>query len=187
MQEPDRDRFWFALSTKRNRERIVAEMLRGKGYEEFVPTYRSRRKWSDRYKDVDLPLFPGYVFCRFDPSRRLPILTTPGVILVVGNGRVPVPVEEAEIDALRVVVGSRAQVEPWPYLLVGQRVAIEGGVLAGLEGILLEVRKTCRIVVSVNLLQRSVAVEVDRSMVRPLGTYLARSPRAGAGVAAPAQ
>ncbi len=182
MQEPVREEFWFALSARRNHEKNVAEILRGKGYEEFVPTYRSRRKWSDRYKELELPLFPGYVFCRFNPARRLPILTTPGVVLIVGNGRVPVPVEDAEIDALRTVVASNLRVEPWPYLRVGERVVIESGSLAGLEGILQEVRKSCRIVVSVELLQRSVAVEVDRSWVRPAGAEANRAVmHAGAG------
>ncbi len=168
----DGEKFWFALSTKTNREKHVAEILRGKGYEEFVPLYRSRRKWSDRLKEVELPLFPGYVFCRFEPARRLPVLTTPGVVLVVGNGKAPVPVEDSEIEALKMLVNSRLQVEPWPYLRVGERVAIEDGALAGLEGILLDVRKFCRIVVSVDLLQRSVAVEVDRSRVRPISQRL---------------
>lgn len=173
---------WFALQTRRNREKIVGEILRGKGYEEFVPTYRSRRKWSDRLKELELPLFPGYVFCRFNPSRRLPVLTTPGVLSVVGHGRVPVPVEDAEIEAIRSVVASHLRLEPWPYLCVGEWVAIESGSLAGLSGILLEVRKSCRLVVSVNLLQRSVAVEVDRDWVRPLGNGLKRAiTHAGAG------
>jgi transcription antitermination factor NusG len=181
MQETGTARFWFALSTRSSRERMIGEMLRGKGYEEFVPTYRSRRKWSDRYKDLELPLFPGYVFCRFDPSRRLPVLTTPGVITVVGNGRAPVPVDDSEIAALKAVVASNLRAEPWPYLRVGQRVVIETGSLAGLEGILQEVRKTCRLVVSVELLQRSVAVEVNRDWVRPLDERSAFAWAAGAG------
>ncbi len=168
MFEGTGDRLWFAVGTKRNREKHVSEILAGKGYEYFLPLYRSRRKWSDRYKEIELPLFPGYVFCRFDPSRRLPILTTPGVVLVVGNGRTPLPVAESEIEALRAVVRSDLSVQPWPYLEVGQRVIIEEGSLAGLEGILTEVRKTWRLVVSVEILQRSVAVEVDRSWVRPI-------------------
>lgn len=182
MLEPGGNRYWFALNTKRNREKRVGELLRGKGYEELVPTYRSLRKWSDRYKELELALFPGYVFCRFDPAYRSPILATPGVVAVVGNGRVPVPVENSEIEALRTLMGSAFVVEPWPYLRVGQRVVIEGGPLSGLEGILQEVRRSCRIVVSVDLLQRSVAVEVDRDRVRPLGTDGKRNAtHAGAG------
>jgi transcription antitermination factor NusG len=176
--------YWFALSTKRNREKAVAELLRGKGYEEFLPMYRSRRKWSDRYKELQLPLFPGYVFCRFDPARRLHVLTTPGVSHVVGTGRLPVPVDDAEIDALRAVVASDLRVEPWPYLRAGERVVIEDGSLAGLVGILQEVRKSWRVVVSVNLLQRSVAVEVDRQWVRPVGTRSGATIPAGGSHAA---
>lgn len=167
---------WYAVQTKSSREKYVAEILRGKGYEEFVPLYRSRRRWSDRFKEIELPLFPGYVFCKFNPGRRLPILTTPGVLLIIGHGRMPEPVEEEEIEALRAVVQSRLQAQPWPYLQVGQRVRIEGSSLSGMEGILLEQKNSCRIVVSVNLLQRSVAVEVDRNWVRPVGP----GPRAAA-------
>lgn len=159
---------WFAIQTKSSREKFVAEILRGKGYEEFVPLYRSRRKWSDRFKELDLPLFPGYVFCRFDPGRRLPVLTTPGVLMIVGHGRTPVPILDSEIEALRTVVRSKLQTQPWPYLKAGQRVRIEGSVLTGLEGILLEMKNACRLIVSVNLLHRSVAVEVDRNWVRPI-------------------
>ena len=126
MNGTDGGEFWFALQTRRNRETIIGEMLRGKGFEEFVPTYRSRRKWSDRMKVMERPLFPGYVFCRFNPSRRLPVLTTPGVLSVVGHGRTPAPVEDAEIEAIRSVVASDLRSEPWPYLRVGEWVMIEG-------------------------------------------------------------
>jgi transcription antitermination factor NusG len=181
MQKAGQNESWFALHTKLNRERHVAEMLRGKGYEEFVPSYRARRKWADRYKETDLPLFPGYVFCRFDPFRRLPILVTPGVVQVVGNGRVPAPIDDSEIEAIRAAASSSG-VEPWPYLKVGERVRIESGPLTGLEGILQEVEKSCRIVISVSLLQRSVAVEVDRDRVRPIAaTQHPAVMRAGTG------
>lgn len=170
---------WYALSARRNWEKHIAGILDAKGFECFLPLYRSRRRWSDRQKEIELPLIPGYVFCRFDPTRRLPILTTPGVVSVVGNGRVPIPVEEAEIETLRAVVRSNLQAQPWPYLRVGERVSIQDGSLSGLEGILLEIKKSCRLVVSVHLLQRSVAVEVDRAWVRALAS-------GGAGRALPA-
>lgn len=176
------EKYWFALSIKRNREKHVSEILRGKGYEEFLPLYYSRRRWSDRYKDLQVPLFPGYVFCRFEAERRLPVLMTPGVVLVVGNGRAPIPVEDAEIEALKLVVNSHLQVQPWPYLKVGERVRIESGALAGLEGILQDIRKSCRIVVSVDLLMRSVAVEVERNWVRPV-CLRTHGPAARAGAA----
>jgi transcription termination/antitermination protein NusG len=88
---------WYAIRVKSNREHVVSMGLRARGYEEFLPVYRSRRFWSDRRKDIDLPLFPGYVFCRFDVGRRQTVVTTPGVVSIVGVGRVPMPVSEEEV------------------------------------------------------------------------------------------
>ncbi len=157
---------WFALFVRVNYETRVAEALRGKGYEEFLPVYRSKRRWSDRVKEIESPLFPGYVFCRLDLNRRLPVLATPGVNLIVGNGRVPVPVQSQEIENLKLVVLSRLEAEPYPYLTIGQRIRIQEGSLQGMEGIVIGNKKPCRLVVSVTLLQRSVAVEVDERWVR---------------------
>ncbi|MFN3322411.1 MAG: transcription termination/antitermination protein NusG [Bryobacteraceae bacterium] len=159
---------WFALRVKARHEKNIAWVLRQKGYEEFLPLYHCERKWSDRMKQLELPLFPGYVFCRFDPRHRLPILTTPGVALIVGNGKTPEPVEDQEIEVLQAVVHSRLSAQPWPFLQVGQRVRIVRGALCGLEGLLVDFRKSLRLVVSVTLLQRSVAVEVDQEWVRPV-------------------
>jgi transcription antitermination factor NusG len=158
---------WFALQIRLRYETIVESFLRGTGYESFLPTYLSRRRWSDRIKQVELPLFPGYVFCRFHPQARLPILKIPGFISIVGIARNPTPIDGAEIAALRNLVNSNAYREPWPYLQTGQRVRIERGALCGLEGILLEFRGRHRIVLSLTLLQRSVAVEVDSAWVNP--------------------
>jgi transcription antitermination factor NusG len=159
---------WFALFVRVNHEKLVSAALRSKGVEEFLPLYRMKRRWSDRTKQVQAPLFPGYVFCRIDLNRRLPILTTPGVHSIVGNGKVPVPVELTEIQNLRVIVDSHLQADPWPYLRIGQKVRIEEGALDGLEGILVATNKPSRVVVSVSLLQRSVAVEVDETWIRPV-------------------
>lgn len=115
-----------------------------------------------------MPLFPGYIFCRLDPQHRLPVLVTPGVVQFVGIGRFPVPIDDAEIGAIQSVVRSGLQADPRPFLDVGQRVRVEDGPLTGLEGILVEVRKRSRIVLSVTLLRRSVAVEVEHEWVRPL-------------------
>jgi transcription antitermination factor NusG len=151
---------WFALRVRPRREKVVADALRAKGYEEFLPLHEERRRWSDRVAIVEMPLFPGYVFCRFDVQHRLPILTTPGVLLVVGVGRTPQPIDDEEIVSLRILVASRLHLDPWPYLHAGQRVQIVGGPLAGAEGVVLSVRTEHRLVVSVTLLQRSVAVEI---------------------------
>ena len=160
---------WFALRVKPRHERLVATALHGKGYEEFLPLYRCRRKWSDRVKVLDLPLFPGYVFCRFDPNDRLPILTTPGVLLIVSSGKTPLPVDENEISAVRTIVESQLQVEPWPYLAAGHLVCVISGPLRGIEGFFLNCKRPGRLVVSVTILQRSVAVEMDSECVVPLG------------------
>jgi transcription antitermination factor NusG len=159
---------WFALSVRPRHEKTVAMYLEGKGYDQYLPLYRSRRAWSDRVKALDLPLFGGYVFSRFDPLHRLPIITIPGVLSVVSFGQGPQPVDATELDAIRRIAESGVPAEPWPFLRVGQRVRVERGSLAGLEGILLRMRSQCRVVVSVSLLQRSVAAEIGRDCISPI-------------------
>ena len=168
---------WYALRLRPKSENLASATLRGKGYEEFLPMYRSRRRWSDRVKELDLPLFPGYLFCRFDvQDRLLPILTTPGVISIVGAGKTPVAVSDEEIAAVQAIVRSGLPAQPWPCLTVGSRVFIERGPLAGFEGIALSVDKAFRLVVSIPLLQRAIAVEIERDWIRPI--LNASSPRA---------
>ena len=161
---------WFALRIWSQKEKLVAAALESKGYEHFLPLYRSRRRWSDRVKEFELPLFPGYLFCRFDLNNRLPILVTPGVMLIVGIGKIPVPVDERELAAIQSIVGSGLKTEPWPYLHVGQKVRIERGSLEGVEGILVALKKPQRLVVSVTILQRSVAVEIDEDWACPVSS-----------------
>lgn len=164
-----RDQFpWYALRVQSRFGSLASATLRGKGYEEFFPLYRSRRRWSDRVKELELPLFPGYSFCRFDVSHRLPILTTPGVIGIVGIGKIPAPVDLDEIEAVRLILRSGLAAQPWPLLRVGSKVYIERGPLVGLEGIVTNTDKVFRLIVSVSLLQRSVAVEIDREWARPI-------------------
>jgi transcription antitermination factor NusG len=160
---------WYALQVRPRFERIVASALLSKGYEGFLPLYTQRRRWSDRVKQVQLPLFPGYLFCRFDLNRRLPILITPGVMHIVGIGGTPCPVDEQEIHAVQAIVVSNLQAEPWNCFSVGQTVRIELGVLAGVEGILVGVKESRKLIVSVSLLRRSVAVQIDESWVVPIG------------------
>jgi transcription antitermination factor NusG len=159
---------WFALRVKSRCEQIVATTAQYKGFESFLPLYRSRRRWSDRLQSVEFPLFPGYVFCRLDPQRRLPLLTIPGVLHFVGIGKIPVPVEDAEIATIHAALQSGLSTEPWPFLEVGQRVRLTEGPLAGLEGIFVGDSKQQRIVVSVTLLRRSVAVTIERQWAIPL-------------------
>lgn len=173
---------WFALRVRSNFERVAAVHLRDRGFEEFSPTYRTERQWSDRKKQVDQFLFPGYVFCRLDPEDRLPVLSIPGTVGLVGFGKGPTPIPEDEIEAVRRMTGSGLLVGPWPFLEVGQTVLIERGPLAGLEGILQEIKKTFRLVVSIRLLQRSVSAEVDRSWLRPLPSSSQRMPETAAEI-----
>ncbi len=147
-------------------------MLQGKGLETLLPTFTTKRKWSDRFKVVESPLFPGYVFCRFDVHDRLPVLITPGVISVVGRGKTPVAVDDAEILSIRAAMDSGIRMEPWPYVELGERVRIKDDVLDGMEGILTSYKGSNRVVISVTLLRRSVALEIDRSRIISL-----RSPR----------
>lgn len=159
---------WFALQTKARHESTVSRLLQGKGYDPFLPVYKSRRRWSDRIKEIELPLFPGYLFCRLNRLNRLPILVTPGVVQIVGFGKNPVPIEEAEIAAIQTAVQSGLPRQAWPYQQVGQRVIVEYGPLRGLSGILVSIKGNHRLILSVTLLQRSVAVEVEESWVSPI-------------------
>jgi transcription antitermination factor NusG len=161
---------WFALRVRSNRERVAAMHLRSRGIEEFAPLYKSERQWSDRKKQIDRFVFPGYVFCRLDPEHRLPVLTIPGVVNLVAFGKGPAPIPDHEIDCVRRMVASGLLITPWPFLKAGQRVLIEHGPLTGVEGILQEIKKTYRLVVSITLLQRSVCAEIDRAWIRPVAS-----------------
>jgi len=161
-------RLWYALSTRSRFENVVDLHLQARGYETFLPTYVEKRKWSDRIKSVSLPLFPGYMFCRFDINDRLPVLMVPGVNFVVGVGRTPLPVDENEIASLQQAIGSGQPIAPCTYLNVGQTVVIERGRLQGLRGIVVRIKNMDRLVVSVSLLMRSVAVELDSDAVKPV-------------------
>jgi len=159
---------WFALQVRARQEFRISEHLRSNGFEDFLPLYRNRKRWSDRIKEVESPLFPGYLFCRFDPLDRLPILKIPGVMQIVGFNRQPVPVDENEIRAIQALVASGVPNQPCPYLKVGDKVQIESGPLRGLQGLLVEFQGDHRLVLSVTLLQRSVAVKIDSASVTSL-------------------
>lgn len=169
------DLSWFAIRVKSQCEKMVSDALRYKGYEEFLPLYWSRRRWSDRIKLIQMPLFAGYLFCRFDLAHRSSILTIPGVCHVVGQGRVPLPVETGEVESIRLAVSCGQKIEPWRGLEVGSRVRIENGPFRGIEGMLLRFKGSNHLILGVHLLQRSVAVEVDETWVMPSiskGPYL---------------
>jgi transcription antitermination factor NusG len=168
VNETTDERSWFALQVKTTHEKRVASMFDHRGYEWFLPLYKSRRRWSDRTKLMELPLFQGYLFCRFAPRDRVPVLKTPSVLRIVGIGLTPTPIDEHEIAALQRVMNSRQGVLPHPFMQVGQRVRIESGSLAGLEGFIADIWQRDRLILSVALLQRSVAVEIDNALVAPV-------------------
>jgi transcriptional antiterminator NusG len=158
---------WFGIQAHLRKEKIAAMQLEGRGYEVYLPQYRKRTNWSDRRIEVDCALFPGYLFCRFD-SRLPPIVTVPCIVSIVGRGREPEPIPEHEIANIQNMLQSGFMVTPYPYLQVGQRVIIVKGPLRGLDGFLITNKKKCNVVVSVTLLQRSVAVECDPEAVQPI-------------------
>jgi len=159
---------WYALHVRPRFEKHVETHLEEKGYEVFYPTYTTTRQWSDRIKSLSLPLFPGYVFCRFNLHSRLPVLVTPGVNQVVGAGKTPITVDESELLSIRRVLESGVAAQPWPYLKVGEPVSIENGPLEGMTGIVTRIKNSYRLVVSVSLLMRSVAVELDSHWIKPV-------------------
>jgi transcription antitermination factor NusG len=159
---------WFALTVRHQHERSVEGALAANGVDTFLPLYRSRRRWSDRSKELDAPLFPGYVFGRFVPGDRVRVLRTPGVSAIVGFGGLPAPVSAREIEGIRAALASKLPIGPWPYPKRGDRVRIEGGPLRGVEGTLLREGDGLRLVLSVELLQRSLAVEVEAEMISPV-------------------
>jgi transcriptional antiterminator RfaH len=159
------DECWFAIQVRPHREFLAARILHNKGLEEFLPTYKVKRQWSDRRKEIELPLFPGYIFCRFSSRITAPVLTTPGVIRIVGiNAAIP----DAEIKAIQAIVSLRIPAAPCSYLKIGTRVQVIAGSLAGIQGILLSYRNQHRLILSVTLLQNSISVEVDHSNVVPV-------------------
>ncbi len=156
---------WFAVQVWTGREAPCAAQLRARGYEVFLPVYHEQRRWSDRIKKIERALFAGYVFCRMTPVVAAKVVTTPGVIRIVGDREGPLPVRADEIEAIQRIIETRRDAEPWQYLQAGERVRLETGPLRGTEGVVLTVRNRRRLVVSVSLLQRSVAVEIDPDWV----------------------
>jgi transcription antitermination factor NusG len=154
---------WFAAYTCARHEKSVVQHFEARAVEHFLPLYTSMRRWQNRRVQLELPLFPGYVFVRIALSARLRVLEVPGVVRLVGfNGR-PYPLEEREIESLRRGIMNASRIEPHPYLnlSVGSRVRIKSGPLAGMEGKLVKKKNSYRVVLSLELIARSAAVEVD--------------------------
>jgi transcription antitermination factor NusG len=159
---------WYALRVRSNFEHTTSAFVKSNGHQVFLPTYREQRQWSDRIRDVDVPLFRGYFFCNMDIGQRQDVVRAPGFLNIVKSGPTFVPVPESEIAAVMTIVNSPVFKTPWPYVCLGEKVIIYRGPLAGVEGILLEQKSDRRVIVSVHLLQRSVAAEVSLDWVRPV-------------------
>lgn len=158
-------REWFAVQVWAGREALSARHLQQRGYDIFLPRYREHRQWSDRVKKVDRALFAGYVFCRASAEVVGKLTTSPGVVRVVGDQQGPLPIADEEIETIQRIVETRLMVEPISFLRKGQRVRVETGPLRGAEGVVLMSKGRHRLVVSIELLQRSVAVEIDPDWV----------------------
>jgi transcription antitermination factor NusG len=158
----------YAVKVRCRSEERVAISLQKKGYCVLLPRYLEQRRYSDRIRKLSSPLFPGYIFCRFDIAQSLPIRTTPGVSYIVGSGRTFAPLSENEAAIVNGLSFGSVQTEACPYMRVGQRVCVESGLLAGVCGTLQNIKGMERVVLSIDLLQRSVSVEVDRACIRSL-------------------
>ncbi len=159
---------WWALYTRHQHEKVVADMLGAKGFEVFLPLYESVRRWRDRRKVLSLPLFPCYVFVRGGLDRRLQVVTTPGIHMILTHGDRIATIPENEIQAIRRTVEGQYRVEPHPFLKCGDRVRVTRGSLEGVEGILVRKKNLYRLVLSVDMLAQSVGVEIDASDVEPV-------------------
>jgi transcription antitermination factor NusG len=161
---------WYALTVPYQHERQTEKALQSKGLETLVPVYRSRRQWSDRVKEVEMPLFAGYVLCQFDLTDRIHVTDTPGVAKIVGFGGGPTALKDSEIATIQQVVMSKLPLAPWPYLKAGDRVRVDHGPMRGQEGTLVRTKDSMHLVINIDVLQRSIAVQVDRETIVPIGS-----------------
>jgi transcription antitermination factor NusG len=158
---------WFAVIVRPNHEHMAEKALQNRGFEAYLPVQRVKRRWSDRIKELNSVLFPGYLFCRFEAADRMRVLNSPGIVSVAGSGRTPLPVDDEEISNIRTLISSRRELALWPSVRVGERVRIEYGALQGLSGVIVRARDAWRVVVSVEALNCAVAVEVDAASLAP--------------------
>ena len=176
MQDSLPNTAWYAVAVRPRHEKTVERVLNNKSIQSFVPLYAARRSWSDRVKTLNLPLFSGYVFCRFAMENFVHVLSTPSVSYIVTFDSRPAAIPDEEIAGLRAVLASGLPYGPFSYIHPGQTVRIEAGCFAGLSGTVLREKDHYRLVVSVNLLRRAVAVEIDSDLVRAIQ---AGHPKAG--------
>jgi transcription antitermination factor NusG len=158
---------WYAVYTCSNREKKVAAEISRRGLLSYLPMYRTARRWSDRRIQLDLPLFQSYVFVHFDLSDRLKVLQVPGVVRLVGFGGLPAALPDEQIESLRAGLSGTLLAKPHPFLTVGRRVRIKQGPLAGMRGILLRRKGRFRVVISIDLIMRSVVVDAEAADIEP--------------------
>jgi transcription antitermination factor NusG len=161
-------REWWAIYTRHQHEKTIAESLSSTGVEVFLPLYKAVRQWKDRKKHLSLPLFPCYVFLRSDPERRVHVLSTPGVHSIIMVAGQPAAIPDVEVEAIRRAVDSPLRIEPHPFLRRGDWVRIKSGPLTDIEGILIRKKNSYRLILSAELLQKSISVEVDAFSVEPI-------------------
>jgi transcription antitermination factor NusG len=167
---------WHAIYTRHQHEKAIAQFLSAKGLQVFLPLYNATRRWKDRTMHLSLPLFPCYLFLRGLKERRLEVVTTPGIVSILSINGEPATIPESEIEAVRRAIEWGNRVEPHPFLRCGDRVRVISGPLQGLEGILVRKKNLYRLVLSVEILERSAAVEVDVSAVERVASGRHGSP-----------
>lgn len=176
LQSAGAEQHWYAAYTCANHEKQVAAQLDVRAVEHFLPLYGSVRRWKDRRVKLELPLFPGYVFIRLALRDRLRVLEIPSVVRLVGFNGQPAALPNEEMEILRTGLSQSLRAEPHPFLTVGRRVRITGGPFTGLEGVLTRKKSSLRVVVAVDLIQRSVAVDVDAADVQAMAGAKAVAP-----------
>jgi transcription antitermination factor NusG len=169
MYEENGNLAWYAIRTRSRHEKLVHQQLDSRRVEAFLPLVERRRRWKDRWKNVDFPLFPGYCFARFPFQERLSVVTAVGVVQILGINGIATPVPDHEIEAVRQLVTCTLPFDPHPYLKEGMEVEVVRGSLAGVRGILIRKGARARLVVAVNLIQQAASVELDAADVVPVG------------------
>lgn len=159
---------WYAVYTCANHEKRVSDQFTGRNVEHFLPQYECVRRWKDRKVRLQLPLFPGYLFVRMTAPDRLRVLHVPGVVRLVGFNGSPTPMPQEDIQKIREFLGQGWRAEPHPYLQAGRRTRVARGPLAGMEGIVVRRKTRSRLVLSFDLIQRSMAIEMDEGDLVPL-------------------
>ena len=160
---------WYAVTTQPRHEKAVAQQLTAKSIETFLPTLTLSSQWKDRKVLIERPLFPSYVFTRIDLKDRHHVFSVPSVLRMLAFNGTPAAIDEAEIAAVRLSLSSDQKSEPHPYLKSGELVRVKFGSLRGLEGIVTRNKSQCRIIVSISLLQQSIATEIDADLLEPIG------------------